>query len=68
VQRTTSAELLLVLGVTVGSFCWGGLLSGAIALVRRRLGAGALAIAERVAGLGLLGFGGALGYATLHER
>jgi putative LysE/RhtB family amino acid efflux pump len=68
VQRTSAAEVLLVLGVCVGSFAWGGLLASAVALVRRRVGPRALAWAERVAGLGLLGFGGALGLATLHDR
>jgi hypothetical protein len=43
-------------------------LSSAVALVRRRVGERALSLAEAVAGLGLLGFGGALGYATLHDR
>jgi putative LysE/RhtB family amino acid efflux pump len=68
VQRTGLAEVLLVSGVTVGSACWGTLLASAIALVRRRVGERALAAAEVVAGLGLVGFGGALGYATVHER
>lgn len=68
VQRTTPAELLLVAGVTVGSLAWGTVLSSAVALVRRRVGERALSLAEAVAGAGLLGFGGALGYATLHDR
>lgn len=68
VQRTGLAEVLLVAGVTVGSLTWGTALSSAIALVRRRVGDRALAAAEVVAGLGLLGFGGALGYATVHDR
>lgn len=68
VERTTSAEVVLVLGVCVGSFVWGALLASAVALVRRRIGPRALGWAERVAGLGLLGFGGALGLATLHDR
>jgi putative LysE/RhtB family amino acid efflux pump len=68
VQRTSVAEVLLVAGVTVGSFCWGGLLSSGIALIRHRVGDRVLSLAEAVAGVGLLGFGGALGYATLHDR
>jgi putative LysE/RhtB family amino acid efflux pump len=68
VGRTTVAEVLLVGGVTAGSFAWGGLLSGAVALARRRVGPRALSVCERIAGVGLLGFGGALGYATLHDR
>ncbi len=39
-----------------------------VALLRRRVGPRVLAWVERVAGLGLLGFGGALGLATLHDR
>ncbi len=68
VQRTTGAETVLVLGVGLGSFAWGGTLASVVALVRRRVGPRALGWAERVAGLGLLGFGGALGLATLHDR
>ncbi len=60
--------VLLVAGVAAGSLTWGTALSSAIALVRRRVGERALTFAEAVAGLGLLGFGGALGYATLHDR
>jgi putative LysE/RhtB family amino acid efflux pump len=68
VARTTVSEVVLVLGVTVGSLSWGALLASAVALARRRVGTRALAMAERLAGIGLLGFGSALGYATLHDR
>lgn len=68
VARTTVSEVVLVLGVTLGSLSWGALLAGTVALARRRVGTRALAMAERLAGIGLLGFGGALGYATLHDR
>jgi putative LysE/RhtB family amino acid efflux pump len=68
VARTTGSEALLVFGVTVGSLAWGASLSVVVALVRVRIGARALRAAEFVAGVGMLGFGGALGYATLHHR
>ena len=66
--RTTTGEILLVAGVTVGSLAWGAALATAVAVVRVRVGERALKAAERVAGLGMLGFGGALGYETLRHR
>lgn len=68
VGRTAPAEILVVLGVTAGSLSCGASLAAVIALVRHRLGARVLAAVEALAGFGLLGFGGALGYSALHER
>jgi threonine/homoserine/homoserine lactone efflux protein len=68
VARTTGSEGLLVFGVTVGSLAWGASLSTVVAVVRVRVGARALRAAEVVAGLGMVGFGGALGYETLHHQ
>jgi putative LysE/RhtB family amino acid efflux pump len=67
VARTTPGELLLVLGVTAGSLAWGAALSLAVAMARERVGDRALMGAERLAGVGMLGFGGALGYETLRH-
>jgi uncharacterized membrane protein YadS len=40
----------------------------AVAAVRRAVGARAIRVADAIAGLGMLGFAGALGYRTVHER
>ncbi len=65
--RSAPGEALLVLGVTVGSLAWGAALAAAVSLARVRVGERALRGVERVAGVGMIGFGGALGYETLHH-
>jgi putative LysE/RhtB family amino acid efflux pump len=64
----TAAAALLVLGVAAGSLAWVSALASGVALVRGRLGERALRIADCIAGLGMLGYGGALAYSTAHER
>lgn len=68
VARRTPGEVLLVLGVTAGSLAWGAALSVAVGLLRERVGDRALRSIERLAGRGMLGFGGALGHATLRHE
>jgi putative LysE/RhtB family amino acid efflux pump len=63
---TASAAALLV-GVLAGSFTWLAVLSGALSVTRRRLGRRTVVAVDGVAGAGLLGFAGALGYRTLHD-
>jgi putative LysE/RhtB family amino acid efflux pump len=58
---------LLVAGVAAGSAAWFALLSGGIALVRRAVGRQAMRVADAVAGLGLLAFGGALAYGAVER-
>jgi len=57
----------LVLGVGVGSLAWVTTLAAVTAVVRRAIGVRAIRIADGIAGLGLLGFGGVLGYRTLQD-
>jgi putative LysE/RhtB family amino acid efflux pump len=57
----------LVLGVGLGSLVWVTTLAAITSVVRRAVGVRSIRIADGIAGLGLLGFGGALGYRTLHE-
>jgi putative LysE/RhtB family amino acid efflux pump len=57
----------LVVGVGVGSLTWVALLAVVTAAVRKAVGVRAIQIADGVAGLGLLGFGGVLGWQTLHD-
>jgi putative LysE/RhtB family amino acid efflux pump len=56
----------LVLGVGVGSLVWVSTLALITAVVRKAVGLRSIRIADGIAGVGLLGFGGALGYRTLH--
>jgi putative LysE/RhtB family amino acid efflux pump len=56
---TTSAMLA---GIGVGSFAWFTVLSLGMAALRRRMGDRGLRVADAFAGLGLLGFGGLLGW------
>jgi putative LysE/RhtB family amino acid efflux pump len=66
--RTTGQAVLLVIGVAVGSFSWVSILAGGVALARRALGPRAIRVADVLAGLGLVSFGGALLYASAHDR
>jgi putative LysE/RhtB family amino acid efflux pump len=66
--RTTGQAVLLVVGVAVGSFTWVSVLAGGVALARRALGQRAIRVADVLAGLGLVSFGGALLYASAHDR
>lgn len=54
------AGVLLVAGVALGSLAWCSGLAAATALARRSAGERALRIADALAGLGLIGFGGLL--------
>jgi putative LysE/RhtB family amino acid efflux pump len=66
--RTTPEAVLLVAGVALGSLTWGTILATSASAVERLVGERALQIADFVAGLGLIGFGGALMYVTVHDR
>lgn len=64
---SASAQGLLVAGVAAGSAVWVTALATGTAVVRRAVGLRATRVADAVAGVGLLGFGGALAYGTLKE-
>jgi len=64
-SATHASALPLVLGVGFGSLTWAATLACVIAAVRRKLGTRAIAAADAVAGIGMLGFAGVLGYRTL---
>jgi putative LysE/RhtB family amino acid efflux pump len=57
---------LLLAGVFAGSLAWFTLLSGAVALGRRRAGPRVVATVDAVSGVGLLAFAAVLGVRTLH--
>ncbi|HEY3718459.1 MAG TPA: LysE family transporter [Jatrophihabitantaceae bacterium] len=63
--HASTGELLL--GVGLGSLAWMVIMISAVAAVRRAVGARAIRVADAIAGLGMLGFAGALGYRTGHE-
>jgi putative LysE/RhtB family amino acid efflux pump len=65
---TTTAAVLLIVGVALGSLAWVSALATGVALARRGLGVRALRLADAGAGLGMLGFGGALLYTTTRDR
>ena len=66
--RRTGAALLLVAGVAVGSLTWVTALASGVVVARRGIGDRAERLADAVAGVGLIGFGGALGYGAVHDR
>jgi len=68
VTRSPADAGLLLLGVGAGSMTWFALLSAGMAVLRRRIGERGLRLADGMAGLGLLGFGGLLGWETIHQR
>ncbi|MCA1711916.1 MAG: LysE family transporter [Actinobacteria bacterium] len=61
---TDAAPVPLVLGVGLGSATWVSLLASGVAVARRAVGPGFVVAADVLAGLGLLGFAGALGWHT----
>jgi putative LysE/RhtB family amino acid efflux pump len=66
--RTTPEAVVLVIGVSVGIFTATGGLASLVAVSRRALGRRAMRLADAIAGVALLGFGCALGLATVRER
>ena len=65
---SASAATMLVVGVALGSAAWMTALASGVAVVRRAVGPRAIRIADAIAGLGLLGFGGLLAYSAVHDR
>jgi len=65
--RSPGAAALLVTGVALGSAAWVTTLASGVAIARRAAGPRAIRVADSVAGLGLLGFGGALAYRSVHD-
>ena len=67
IAHTTPAAAALLAAVGFGSFAWFATLSGAVAVVRRRVGERGLHIADALSGLGIMGFGGVLGWRALRH-
>ncbi len=66
--RTSAGAVLLVAGVGLGSLTWVSLLASGMAVARRRIGWRAERAIDALAGIGLVGFGGALAYSTAEHR
>jgi putative LysE/RhtB family amino acid efflux pump len=65
---SASTAVVLVAGVGAGTLTWFTILSGALALARRRVGTRLLVIVDLVSGAAILGFAGLLGWRTFaHE-
>lgn len=60
--------VLLVAGVGAGSLAWMTLLASGTAIARRAVGERAVRVADLVAGLGMVGFGGVLAAGALRDR
>ena len=65
---TSAAAVPLVAGVALGSATWMTSLACSVAVARRAVGPRAVVVADGAAGLGLLGFAGALGWRTLADQ
>jgi putative LysE/RhtB family amino acid efflux pump len=66
--ESTGTAALMVGGVAAGSLAWVTTLASVTAVVRRAVGERAVRVADAVAGIGLIGFAGALGWSALRER
>ena len=64
---SSGGAVLLVLGVGIGSIAWTTALASGTAVARRAIGERAIRVADAVAGVGLIGFGGVLAYNATRE-
>jgi putative LysE/RhtB family amino acid efflux pump len=64
---SAAGAVLLVLGVGIGSIVWTTALASSTAVARRAIGERAIRVADAVAGMGLIGFGGALAHNATRE-
>ena len=64
---SSGGAALLVAGVGIGSLTWVTLLASGTAIARRAAGDRAIRIADAVAGIGLVGFGGVLAVGATQE-
>jgi threonine/homoserine/homoserine lactone efflux protein len=62
IAHTTPTAVALLVGVGCGSFAWFAALSAAVAIVRRRVSPRGLRIVDALSGMGIMGFGGLLGW------
>jgi putative LysE/RhtB family amino acid efflux pump len=65
--ESTAGAAVLVAGVALGSLAWVTALASVVAVARRAAGERALRAADAIAGVGLIGFGGALAYGAVRS-
>jgi putative LysE/RhtB family amino acid efflux pump len=65
---TVASAVVLVLGVGLGSMAWFAILSFGMGRLGRHVPDRGLKVADGVAGVGLIGFGAALGYGSVQHR
>jgi len=65
---TVPSAVVLVLGVGLGSMTWFAILSFGMCRLGRHVPDRGLKVADAVAGMGLIGFGAALGYESVQHR
>jgi putative LysE/RhtB family amino acid efflux pump len=66
--HSTTGAVLLVGGAAIGSLTWVTLLATGVAVAGRSMRPSAVRVTDGIAGVSLIGFGGALAYTTTHER
>lgn len=64
--RTPLDAVALVVGIGFGSMTWFSVLSVVMSLARRRVGPKAIRLVDTASGMGLIGFGGLLGWRAVH--
>jgi putative LysE/RhtB family amino acid efflux pump len=64
----STGAVLLVCGVAIGSLTWGSLLATGVTAVGHTLGDRAMRVADTIAGLGLVCFGGVLALTTARDH
>jgi threonine/homoserine/homoserine lactone efflux protein len=68
VARSPATTVTLLTGIGLGTLGWFSLLSAVLTLVRHRFGERSLRLVDVAAGLGLVGFGGLLGWRAAGEH
>jgi putative LysE/RhtB family amino acid efflux pump len=68
VARSPADAIAMLGAVGTGSMTWFAVLSVSMAVLRSRIGERGGRLADGLAGLGLMGFGGLLGWQAMHER
>ena|ERR1051325_10245353 len=66
--RSVGASVALLGGVGLGTLTWYTAFSTAVSLARRHVGPRVLTVVDVGAGAGIVGFGGLLGYRSLHRH
>lgn len=66
--HTSGGAVLLVAGVGLGSLTWVSMLATGMAAARRAMGPRAMRAVDVLAGVGMIGFAGAIAYSSVEQR